>query len=100
MTPGGISSTRRRPRSISPWRRKYLTGDLARYRVLIWSEPRLVVTGELCPATSEEDLAVQLALAEKDLPASDARYMLLDQRSGKPRKTRYKLLLRDVPEVR
>jgi hypothetical protein len=51
-----------------------------------------VVTGDLSPATSGNDTAIQLALAEASgLPPDKARYMLLDQRTKKARRTRYKL---------
>jgi hypothetical protein len=36
-----------------PVAKKYLSGDHSRYRVLIWSQPEVVVTGELLPAQSD-----------------------------------------------
>lgn len=83
-----------------PVAKKYLGGDKAHYRVLIWSQPKLVVTGELHPAQSDEDSATQLALAEtRGTPPEKARLMVLDQRTMKARKTRYKLLVREIAEA-
>jgi hypothetical protein len=80
-----------------PIAKKYLTPPLSRYEVLILSQPRVVVRGELQPATSEEDTAVQLSLAyASGLDENDAGYMLLDQRTQKARRTRYKLIVRDI----
>lgn len=80
-----------------PVAKKYLTPPLTRYEVLIWSQPRVVVRGELHPATSEEDTATQLSLAHRaGMDANKARYMLLDARTQKARKTRYKLIVRDI----
>ena len=80
-----------------PVAKKYLAGDPARYQVLIWSQPKVVVTGELLPAQSDEDAATQLALAENGGKSPEkARFMILDKRTMKPRKTRYKLLVRDI----
>jgi hypothetical protein len=80
-----------------PVAKKYLTPPLSQYEVIIWSQPRVVVRGELQPATSEEDTATQLSLARAaGLDANTARYMLLDQRTHKARRTRYKLIVRDI----
>lgn len=80
-----------------PVAKKYLTPPLSQYEVIIWSEPPVVVCGELQPATSEEDTATQLSLARAaDLDENTARYMLLDQRTQKARRTRYKLIVRDI----
>jgi hypothetical protein len=82
-----------------PVAKKYLTRPLSDYAVLIWSQPQVVVRGELLPAISEEDTAKQLSLAlarGTDMDASKARYILLDQRTQKARKTRYKLIVRDI----
>jgi hypothetical protein len=80
-----------------PVAKKYLTPPLSRYEVVIWSRPRVVVRGELQPATSEEDTAAQLSLARAaGLEENAARYMLLDQRTQKARRTRYKLIVRDI----
>jgi hypothetical protein len=80
-----------------PVAKKYLTPPLFRYEVLILSEPRVVARGALQPATSEEDTATQLSLARAaGLDADKARYMLLDQRTQKARRTRYKLIVRDI----
>ena len=68
---------------------KYLTGrDLGRYEVLIWSQPRVVVTGRLSPATSAADIeaARQLAI-DRGQDAAKVDYMLFDQRNHKPRRT-------------
>jgi hypothetical protein len=59
-----------------PVSQKYRPLQPEGFRVLIWSQPRVVVTGDLQP--------------EK------ARYMLVDQRTNKPRRTRFKLLIRDL----
>lgn len=80
-----------------PVAKKYLRPPLSRYEVLIWSQTRVIVRGELEPATSEDDTAVQLSLARASgLDEDRARYMLLDQRTQKARKTRYKLIVRDI----
>jgi hypothetical protein len=80
-----------------PVAKKYLTLTLSQYDVIIWSQPRVVVRGELQPATSEEDTATQLSLARgAGMDANKARYMLLDQRTQKARRTRYKLIVRDI----
>jgi hypothetical protein len=80
-----------------PVAKKYLTFPLAQYEVIIWSQPRVVVRGELQPATSEEDTATQLSLARAaGFDADKASYMLLDQRTQKARRTRYKLIVRDI----
>jgi hypothetical protein len=80
-----------------PVAKKYLTPPLSQYEVIIWSQPRVVVRGELQPATSEEDTATQLSLARAaGLDENTARYMLLDQRTQKARRTRYKLIVRDI----
>jgi hypothetical protein len=77
--------------------KKYLTPPLSGYEVLILSEPRVVSRGALQPATSQEDTATQLSLARAaGLDADKARYMLLDQRTQKARRTRYKLIVRDI----
>jgi hypothetical protein len=77
-----------------PVAKKYLTPPLDQYEVLIWSQPRVVVRGDLQPATSEEDTATQLSLATATgLDANAAGYMLLDQRTQKARRTRYKLIV-------
>jgi hypothetical protein len=83
-----------------PVAKKYLTPPLTRYEVIIWSQPQVVVRGELRPATSEDDTATQLSLARAaGLDADTARYMLLDQRTQKARKTRCKLIVRDMARV-
>ena len=80
-----------------PVAKKYLTPPLSRYEVIIWSKPRVVIRGELQPATSEDDTATQLSLARAaGLDADSARYMLLDQRTQKARRTRYKLVVREI----
>ncbi len=78
-----------------PVAKKYLTDDLVSFRVLIWSEPRVLAIGELHPATSDQDLEIQMALARQTgLPLQDAQLMLLDQRTKRVRKTRHRLVLR------
>ena len=80
-----------------PVAKKYLTGDLGAFRVLIWSEPRVLAVGELHPATSDRDLGIQMALAGRSgIPLNDPRYMLLDQRTKGVRKTRHRLVLREL----
>jgi hypothetical protein len=69
---------------------KDLTPPLPRYDVLILSQPRVVVRGELQPAASEEDNATQMSLPRgTGLDAEAAGYMLFDQRTQKARRTRY-----------
>jgi hypothetical protein len=54
----------------------------------------LIVTGDLHPAASDEDRAIQLSLADAaGMESEAARFMLLDQRTEKPRRTRYKLII-------
>ena len=80
-----------------PVAKQYLTGSLSQYEVLIMGDPKVVVRGELQSATSEEDVEVQMALAHATgMDADEARYMLLDQRTRKARRTRYKLLIEDL----
>jgi hypothetical protein len=80
-----------------PVPKKYLTDDLARFPVLIWSEPRVLATGELHPAVSDQDLKIQMALAgQSGMALHEAQYMLLDQRTKEVRKTRHKLVLREL----
>ena len=80
-----------------PVAKKYLTPPLSQNEVLILSQPKVVARGELQPATSEEDTATQLSLARAaGLEASKARYMLLDQRTQKARRTRHELIVRDI----
>jgi hypothetical protein len=80
-----------------PVSRKYQPAQPEGFRVLIWSRPRVIVTGDLHPATSEEDVRIQLFLAEeKGMEPEKARYMLVDQRTNKPRATRHKLLIRNL----
>lgn len=80
-----------------PVAKKYLVGDLSRFQVLIWSQPRVIVEGELRPATTEQDVRTQLSLAErKGIDAVKARYMVFDSRTKKPRRTLYKLVIREV----
>jgi hypothetical protein len=80
-----------------PVAKNYLTAPLSCYEVLIWSRPRVLVRGELQSARSDEDTATQLSLARASgLDDDAARYMLLDQRTQKARRTRYKLVVRDI----
>ena len=56
-----------------------------RFEALIWSQPRVIVEGELRPATTEQDVRTQLSLAErKGIDAVKARYMVFDSRTKKP----------------
>jgi len=80
-----------------PVSKKYLPASGQDFRVLIWSQPRVVVTGDLHPATSDDDLTTQLSLAEaQGMHRDDARFMLLDQRTKKPRRTRHKLAVTGI----
>jgi hypothetical protein len=80
-----------------PVSQKYRPLQPEGFRVLIWSQPRVVVTGDLHPARGDDDVAIQLSLAErKGMQPEKARYMLVDQRTNKPRRTRFKLLIRDL----
>lgn len=80
-----------------PVAKKYLVADPSRFRALIWCQPRVIVEGELHPATSDADTNLQLRLAERaGMDAEKARYMLVDERTKKARRTRYKLTLRNV----
>ena len=83
-----------------PVAKKYLTRPLSHFEVLIWGRPQVLVRGELQAATSEEDTATQLALARAaGLDEDKARYMLLDQRTQKVRRTRHKLVVREIARV-
>lgn len=83
-----------------PVAKKYLPEDPSRCQVLIWSRPRVLLTGELRQATSEADAALQLALAERDgMPKDKAEFMLLDQRTKKARRTRYKLVVHEMRAI-
>ncbi len=80
-----------------PVSRRYLPERLEDFRVLIWSQPRVLVTGELMAATSEDDFTIQLSLAERSgMGLEKARYMLLDQRTKRPRRSRHKLFIREL----
>ncbi len=84
-----------------PVAKKYLEGrDLERYEVLVWSQPRIIATGRLLPATSDEDSRIQVDLARStDLNADQIKLMLFDGRKNKPRKIRYKLVLETLREA-
>lgn len=80
--------------------KKYLPEDLNDFRVLTWRKPRVLVTGDLLPATSDDDFTIQLALARKSrMEEEKARYMLLDQRTKRPRRSRYKLRIRELSAI-
>ena len=80
-----------------PVAKKYLPESGDGFRVLIWSEPRVVVIGELHPARYDDDLTKQLSLAEaQGMRAEEAWFMLLDQRTKKPRRTRHKLVIKSI----
>jgi len=83
-----------------PVSKKYLPEDLNGFRVLIWSMPRVVVTGDLPPATSDDDFTIQLSLARKSgIEEEKARYILLDQRTKRPRTSRHKLSIRELAAI-
>jgi hypothetical protein len=83
-----------------PVAKKYLTRPVSDFEVLIWGRPQVLVRGELQAATSEEDTATQLALARAaGLDEDKARYMLLDQRTQNVRRTRHKLIVREIARV-
>jgi hypothetical protein len=83
-----------------PVSKKYLPEDLNDFRVLIRSEPRVLVIGDLLPATSDDDFTIQLALALKSsMEEEKARYMLLDQRTKRPRRSRCKLVIRELSAI-
>lgn len=80
-----------------PVAKKYLPSDVSRYEVLVLSDPKILIRGELQPATSEEDTAIQLELARAaGFDDREARHMLLDQRTKKARSARYKLVVREI----
>lgn len=71
--------------------------DLDAYEVLLWSNPRVVVTGRLVPARSEEDASLKVRLLiDLGLEPDKADYMVFDQRNHRPRKNQYKLLIRGL----
>ena len=80
---------------------KYLIGrDLDRYEVLIWSQPRVVVTGRLSSATSAADIATARRLAiDRGQDPAKVDYMLFDQRDHKHRKNRHKLIVESMHEL-
>jgi hypothetical protein len=83
-----------------PVSKKYLPEDPNEFRILIRSKPRVLVAGDLLPATSDDDFAIQLSLALGSGVADEkARYMLLDQRTKRPRGSRYKLLVRELSAI-
>ena len=58
-----------------PVSKRYLPERLEDFRVLIRSEPRVLVTGDLLPATSDDDFTTQLSLAEgSGMGLEKARY--------------------------
>jgi hypothetical protein len=80
--------------------KKYLPTDPNVFQVLVNSQPRVLVTGELRPAMSEDDVGIQLALEEaKGMAPDKARFIVLDQRSNKARRIRYKLLITRMEKV-
>ena len=84
-----------------PVAKKYLEGrDLERYEVLVWSQPRIIASGRLSAATSDEDSRTQTRLARStDLNAAQIKLMLFDGRNNKPRKNRYKLVLETLRQA-
>ncbi|MEQ1698419.1 MAG: hypothetical protein ABL901_21545 [Hyphomicrobiaceae bacterium] len=82
------------PTLYFPVAKKYLPENPEKMRVLIGHSPRKIAEGELMAATSQDDAARQLELAIlQGMEESKARYMIFDSRSGRPRKTRYKLIV-------
>jgi hypothetical protein len=80
-----------------PVSKKYLPEDMTKCRVLIWNQPRVIVTGKLSPATSDGDAEKQLALAAAaGFDPDKARSMLLDQRTGRVRRIRFKLSIDSI----
>jgi hypothetical protein len=76
-----------------PVSKTYLPANPHEARVLIWSQPRLIVQGSLLQATSDDDGQNQLRLAlDQGLDEVKARSMIFDSRTGRPRKTRHKLV--------
>ena len=83
-----------------PMAKKNLRSDPSCFQVVIWSRPRVLLTGELRSATSEVDTALQLVLAERGGMSKDkAEFMLLDQRTKKARRTRYKLVVHEMRAI-
>lgn len=77
-----------------PVEKKHLPANHLNVGVLIRGQNKVLVTGELHPATSEYDKKTQLDLAKAGgMETSKAHAMLLDQRTGKARKLRYKLIV-------
>ena len=83
-----------------PVAKKYLEGrDLAHYEVLIWSQPHVIATGRLLPASSDEDVQTDAELARaRGWNPADIKLMLFDRRTNKPRKNRYKLIVESLRE--
>jgi hypothetical protein len=80
---------------------RYLQGRrVDHYEVLIWSHPRLLVAGPLSNATSDRDMQLQADLASaRGIAPDKIDLMLFDQRNHKPRKNRYKLVIKSVREL-
>jgi hypothetical protein len=73
---------------------------LDHYEVLIWSRPRLLVTGRLCSATSDQDMQVQVELASaRGMTSDKIDVLLFEQRHHKPRRNRHKLVIESVREL-
>lgn len=83
-----------------PVAKKHLPSDPSRCQVLVWSQPRVLLTGELEAATSEPYTMLQLALAEQRGMSEDkAEYMLIDQGTKRVRRTRYKLVVHEMRAI-
>ena len=84
-----------------PVSKRYLDGrSLDRYQVLIWSQPRVLVTGRLLPAVSDEDTETESRLAAAGgMELDQIDRLLFDQRHHKPRKNQHKLLIESVREA-
>ncbi len=83
-----------------PVSKEFLEGrDPDQYEVLVWSQPRLIVTGRLSPATSDADVEMaRRLLLSQGWDADRADYTLFDQRNHRPRRNRYKLVIAAVRE--
>ena len=81
-----------------PVSKEFLDGrNLDEYSVLLWSEPRVVVTGSLAPAASPEDADVRFRLLiEQGWEHDKADQVVYDRRGHRPRRNSYKLRIRSL----
>jgi hypothetical protein len=80
-----------------PMAKKYFPDNPIEMRVLIRSSPRIIAQGALTVAASQHDAEWQFELAMRQgMKEGNARYMIFDKRTGKPRNTRYKLLVAKI----